>query len=261
LIHHVFKAGGYSIGEILTEIYQIRLKLPVLYFAELFSDINSVIESFKHYDDSRIGVQHCINDANLLNEYIYYGFAKTSLEFILKYDDIQRLHQYSEIGSLKGVIPKFSIFEWAIKPVNEPYELSLLSFSAFFGSINCFKFLLVSGLAIQEDTMERAICSGSFDIIHLCMNSYYRIEESINMAQKYCHQSVFEWLLQQHPEHQIGVVNHNLRSVESYIKNNNQITPFLIDAMIAFCKVGDLVLLSTLMGCYPQFTPEIMFYL
>ena len=67
------------------------------------------------------------------------------LKFLFKYDEFEDL----ESMTLKYYNKKeceWSPFEWSMKPKSSDF----LSFSGFFGSLKCFKVLMLSGFVINE---------------------------------------------------------------------------------------------------------------
>ena len=82
----------------------------------------------------------------------------SSIECILKYDVIDDLVGFN---ISKGEA-KWSLFEWSMKP----QHLDLLSFSVFFGSIKCFKHLLMNGFEINDKVISMVVRGGCLDIFH-----------------------------------------------------------------------------------------------
>jgi len=72
----------------------------------------------------------------------------------------------------------------------------LLSFSGFFGSINCFKHLLMKGFEINESVLSMVVCSGCLDLFHLCQVQKFLTAESICKASEFCHQSMLEYMVE-----------------------------------------------------------------
>jgi len=94
---------------------------------------------------------------------IEYGYLPSSIEYHLKYDAIDSfINMYDLIPKAK-----WSPFEWS----NKPEYLDLLSFARFFGSIKCFKHLLMKGFEIKENVLSMVVCSGCFDLFHLCQGA------------------------------------------------------------------------------------------
>jgi len=72
----------------------------------------------------------------------------------------------------------------------------LLSFSGFFGSINCFKHLLMKGFEINESVLSMVVCSGCLDLFHYCQVQKFLTAESICKASEFCHQSMLEYMVE-----------------------------------------------------------------
>jgi len=90
-----------------------------------------------------------------------FGFVPSSIEYCLKYDDIQ---------TFRNLIPYqkeevyWSPFEWSFKP----RTLDILSVCVFFGSVQCFKFLLFNDYKIDNGIGALVVCSGNTELYHLC---------------------------------------------------------------------------------------------
>ena len=81
---------------------------------------------------------------------------------------------------------KWSPFEWSYKPE----YLDLLSFSGFFGSIKCFKHLLMKGFEIKPHVISMAVCSDCYDIFYLCQKPHLITNECFCKASEFYHLSL-----------------------------------------------------------------------
>jgi len=95
-----------------------------------------------------------------IDQLIENGYLKSSIEYCLKYDVIEDLAVFDNLNQKA----RWSPFEWSYEPKN----LDLLSFAGFFGSIKCFKYLLMKGLEINKNVLSMVVCGGCFDLFHMC---------------------------------------------------------------------------------------------
>ena len=79
-------------------------------------------------------------------------------------------------------------------PADEPI-LTLLDEAALFGSVKCFKYLLLNGVEISKDTCCYAIAGGNNEIVHLCEQKGMKFEHCLINAIKYHRFDLFEWLI------------------------------------------------------------------
>jgi len=122
--------------------YVKTLKIPIMFHKEFFEDLENVSRFFD------------------------YGFPTNSIEFCLKYDDLSSLKRFFEDPCFeKAQKIEWSPFEWALAPSG---KLNCLEFSGYFGSITCFKYLLMNGFSVDDCTTGVSTCSGSVDIYHIC---------------------------------------------------------------------------------------------
>ena len=66
--------------------------------------------------------------------------------------------------------------------------------AALFGSIKCFKYLMMIGDEINEDTCKFAIAGGNLEIIHLCEQKGLKFEKCLYISSFYHRFEIFEWL-------------------------------------------------------------------
>ncbi|EAX96485.1 hypothetical protein TVAG_277660 [Trichomonas vaginalis G3] len=100
------------------------------------------------------------NDWKLYNEIIECGFPLNELGYAIKNDNLPLLQ---ELASKED-------FDYDQKILQEHFgshERTLISTAAYYGSINCFKFLLVNKAKIDSSTAECAIMHGNLEIIKL----------------------------------------------------------------------------------------------
>ncbi|OHT13874.1 hypothetical protein TRFO_15899 [Tritrichomonas foetus] len=73
-------------------------------------------------------------------------------------------------------------------------SLFYISYSALFGSIKCFKFILMHLKSIPETTYKYAIIGGNAEIIRLLESESDRKSDLFKLTIKYHRDSIFEWL-------------------------------------------------------------------
>jgi len=127
-----------------------------------------------------------INDQDI-DILIEFGFLPSSIENYLKYDDIDTFKGHlSYIIDSKIDIAVWSPFEWSNKLKNHDY----LAFSGFFGSIDCFKLLLMNGYVINDSVSCLVVCSGNPDLFHLCNEGVSNLLDHINYSSEYFQLSI-----------------------------------------------------------------------
>ena len=157
LIYRLCQRGVFLFKEI-EEYLQNRESFVLgYYFRKEILDFKSFIKQKRVPDDLDESFLKNEDEIDLLREY---GFLPSSIEYCLKYDDIDCFRDFNTTLPNQA---KWSPFEWSVKPKS----LDLLSFSGFFGSIKCFKHLLLQGLLINPRVLSSAVCSGSLDLFHL----------------------------------------------------------------------------------------------
>jgi len=157
LLYHLYKRGIFRFEEIEPLIKSRSSFIICYYFWKEIDNFDSFIKQKKipaNFDET------FIEKGTNIDHLIENGFFPSSIEYYLKYDDINSISSYN----LQGIKTKWSPFEWSYRPK----YLDLLSFSGFFGSIRCFKFLLMSGFGINNAILSMVVCGGCLDLFHLC---------------------------------------------------------------------------------------------
>ena len=101
------------------------------------------------------------NNFQLLDEYLQYGYIKNSIEYSIKYDNLELLQSLlSDNFDFNQNINR-SIFDYYIEKSISYFELS-----AFYGSINCFKYIFLN-LDFKNSyyLADYAIFGGNIEII------------------------------------------------------------------------------------------------
>lgn len=114
--------------------------------------------------------------ASIIKETVMNGFPEGSIGDLIRNDDVNELssliHETSEFDFNMKIYCRDSIcYSEYLPPGSNVCELGLLSLAAFYGSEECFSFLLASGASV---TLQTYICS----IIGDNVNIYNTIKES-----------------------------------------------------------------------------------
>lgn len=121
--------------------------------------------------------------------YTWYGFLNHKITNIIDLsnpyiksiydDDVSLLQQliYKNNYDIKQKIQLFGIEN----PMDSFNEANILGISAYFGSINCFKFILLKSDEVNyEKLLEFSISGGYYDIIHIAENGIVNPESKSN---------------------------------------------------------------------------------
>ena len=183
LLHRMFKRNAFEISNIEPCILGHQLAYVLCYY---FKDFDKVVGQKVVPDDFDHSFIENVDDLEVLIEF---GFHPNSTEYCLKYDDIKVFQSKFDLDEYEA---KWSPFEWSYKPKS----LDLLSFLIFFGSIQCFKFLLLNGFEINKNVLSSIACSGNSDLFHLCQFGESCSSDCLFMASKFCHLNTIKFLLE-----------------------------------------------------------------
>jgi len=217
LIHRLYRINGFTKEEIKESLEFHRRKFLCLFFKnDIEVDYSGFSKSDAHYsDDPELDYSvfsendaHYSDDPELdysvfsendahysddpeLDSLIQFGFHKSSIEFCLKYDLFEGIESMI-MNNLSKRVCEWSPFEWSEKPKS----LDFLSFCGFFGSLKCFRVLLISGFAINDQVVCSVVCSGSMDLFNSIsdIQTYYSL---LHEASKFFNLSIIENLVNQ----------------------------------------------------------------
>ena len=134
----MYKRSIFAFNEIEPYLRNSNTFLLSCYFRKEIEDFEGFIQSKNKPSDFD---ELFLENKQDFDQLIEYGFLQSSLEYCLKYDVINNLVVFDKLNQSA----KWSPFEWSYKPE----YLDLLSFAGFFGSIKCFKHLLMRELKIN----------------------------------------------------------------------------------------------------------------
>jgi len=176
LINQLYKRGVFVFEEIEPFLRNGNTFLLSYYFRKEIKDFDSFIKRKDKPDDLD---ESFFENEHDIDQLIEYGFLQSSIEYCLKYDVIDDLAYFDNLKHKA----KWSPFEWSIKPE----YLDLLSFSGFFGSIKCFKQLLLKGLEINDNVLSMVVCGGCFDLFHICQGKQFWALNLVCKASEFFH--------------------------------------------------------------------------
>jgi len=218
LMYKLFKKGSFEYSEIETVLANGNSYISCYYFRHEILNFEVFLEEKIKPDDLDESFLENMDDIGVLIEY---GYLPSSLEYCLKYDDIEN---FRKINILDGQAAKWSPFEWSYKPDS----LGLLSFSGFFGSFHCFKYLLVNGYNIDDNVKSLIVCSGSLDLFHLCHENSELLAQSLFKAIEFFRLSEISFFIE--------------NGIQINKKMNNLLTPLHIAAQKGhLCVVENLL--------------------
>jgi len=185
LIYRLHKVGILVFGEIEPFLKSRETFLMSYYFRKEINGFDSFIKSkSKPY---RID-ESVFENENIIDQYIRYGFLPSSIEYYLKYDVFEEVVIFNNLNQKA----KWSPFEWSVRPE----YLDLLSFAGFFGSVKCFKHLLMKGFEINDKVFSMVVCGGSFDLFHLCQGQQSVTPNLVCLASEFSHLPLLVFLIE-----------------------------------------------------------------
>jgi ankyrin repeat protein len=163
------------------------------FFSPAFSFLNS-LEDLENWQIPKCFADRWAAGGVQLNEIQEFGYEKDSVGFFLKFDDFARLQVQSTDGDFR-FDGEICISPYDIRFDEENMEQSLLSVSAFYGAVVCFKFIYMNGTAISPSVCESSVKGGIDEIILICEREHGDFSKCLPIAVRYHRNNVADWLL------------------------------------------------------------------
>lgn len=113
---------------------------------------------------------------------------------IIRNDNLSEFQQIlsSTTAKITDTIPP-SLFE-RFEMINQK-GIGFIEYSAFFGSINIFKFLLANKVKVPPNLGQFAIAGGNYEIVHLCEEQNVSFDDCLKVAIQFKQDELVEYLL------------------------------------------------------------------
>jgi len=190
LLYRLFKRGSFTLDQIESKLCHPETYISSFYFRK---EIKGFVEFFEAHSQLYDYDNNFFKGENDIELMIQYGFVPLSIEYCLKYDDIDVFRSlFSKEYFSNKPICDWSPFEWCQSPDN----VSLMSFSGYFGSLQCFKFLLMNGFKIEDSVKSTVVCSGNTDLIRLCNEGTRDYSNHLNKAAEFIRSKFIHYFIE-----------------------------------------------------------------
>jgi len=205
LIRVLYSEGCFTIEEILEMVVSTREYWQFLcYFIDVIPEIElRISNSYVHSMLSQYIQTYKADNWKIYREMIEYGFPKDSIFYLIRYDRYDDLPKYLST-------PNFDINQ---KIEYSPFQIisriqidSLLAFAAAWGSINCFKIILLNGGSVTSNVAICAFFGGNIEIIRLIEPDYYGNGECLSKCISSGHYEIANWFLEQNSDFSSQIV-------------------------------------------------------
>ena len=149
---------------------------------------------FKHIfsSDKYAGI-HVFFPNVFINQHIFDFEEERTVERAIFDDNIELLQQILVVHHDEGKYQIFNIESFF--PYNIHFRrqrANRIEVAAMFGSIKCFKYLLMNGDEINEDTCKFCVAGGNLEIIHLCEQQGLQFEDCLFIFSLYHRFAIFK---------------------------------------------------------------------
>jgi len=190
LSYLLFETGYFQLSDIIETLKENNKYHPCLYFRNFIGNFKEFTSNFDDLDKFDI----YLND-EMLDSMISYGFPRNSIEYFLKYDDLESLKVENNLNNYKIA---WSPFEWtADYRLFIDGDINLLGFCGYFGSIKCFRYLIINGYLYHENDLPFILCGGNHEIINIIAVSPMNLCSNLKFACIFCHLDLIKYILEQ----------------------------------------------------------------
>ncbi|KAK8896834.1 hypothetical protein M9Y10_014758 [Tritrichomonas musculus] len=127
------------------------------------------------------------------------GMHENELFRLIRNDDLEKFQQILS-NSAVDVNMKVNFSNYEISTIiNDFYRMpNLIEYSAFFGSVNIFKFLILNGAHITSRVSQFAVAGGNYEIIHILEEKEISFEKTMYFALRFHRNEVANYLNEKH---------------------------------------------------------------
>lgn len=192
------------------------------------------------------------NDFETHKKFVKIGKNMNNIAMSIRNDNLDELQQSLFEKDFKfnfnEIIPN-SVYE-RCSFVN--LKVTYIEYAAFFGSVKCFKYLLLNGAILTPNIAKFAVGGGNNEIIRICEQKKCDFKDTVQVAIKHHHWEILKWLISTE-KIEFDKVNeyitsciffNNYKSLMTLLKNG--IDPSLV--LIESIRLNDLMLTAFLIS-------------
>lgn len=192
IISRLLDLSFYCFEEIDTELNTYKQISSAIFFYKYYPSFSERFRSFDQYYQWFAAERYYLED---LNDFLKYGWKKSSFGYALKYDDVELIRVLSVDDNFDyNTSIYWSLFEWSLSPSSR----IAIDIAAHFGSVKAFKYLLING-GTSEKLFISSIAGGSTEIIQMVNNTKINWEISMVAVAQFHRKELVDWILAQHP--------------------------------------------------------------
>lgn len=200
LIEALFSTVNYTLKNFTCLLWFLDILPP--HMKQLMEDLMCELD-MKQYEKNIVIINKIIaNDFHLFKQIVSKADTINPIANAIRYDQVDQLQallnkkRANDQSINVSIVLKDLLFEVDDFLNDTP----LLNYAAFFGSIKCFKFLILNGAEIRPETFKYAICSQNAEILHIIQQKKVNSSTNLEFAAKINANNIFDWLYDMTPE-------------------------------------------------------------
>ena len=195
----------------------------------IFSIVRPTQQELLTKIENALSITHSSMDDNIKNK-LDIDDSMSPAFAIIKNDDLKKLQEYVLSEANFDFKKEFDLPKYQ-------YAVYLTDVAAYYGSVQCFKYLVLNDAPITEFTHKKAICGGNYEIIHYIENNSKSnnslTEKCFQASIEYHRYAITDWLIQNHnlkiTDPKSAISSFNFLAFSSYLNNEEGIEDDLDD--------------------------------
>lgn len=241
---------------------------PLIVFAEYIKKVNPNKYNELRAEISRIGEKTFTqvkdwnkmenNNFKILNKYIQTGWFPHTVQYHICIDDLDYLISYvdSHEGHLEDKLKAPKISNKLVNPLLK--QATLMELAAFYGSVQCFKYLYNKNVKITDDLLPFLCAGGNLEMISLVRDKNLNFMKGAIKTILFRNNDVFKWIFNNYRHMSY---DRNLAMQNACANHNIDVILWLLDFTVdinrpgnatSIIKVDSLPLIKLLIkrGCF-----------
>ncbi|EAY08078.1 hypothetical protein TVAG_463580 [Trichomonas vaginalis G3] len=174
------------------------------------------------------------NNFKLLEPIYEIGWFPNTVQYHIILDDVKFLENYSQSSRFNPMM-KIELDQLYSNRFSTHFceECTLPEFAGFWGSVNCFKFLLKCGATITPDMMSLIFSGGSLEIIKICYEMKINFGKGFQRMINFYYNDIYDWYIK---EFETGCNFRNYAFTVAAVTNNLELVVRLMESNVDLSK-------------------------
>ena len=135
------------------------------------------------------------------------SYKPSDLRYYFVYDDLDIFKKYSSKQGFNFNLKMRRECEYVENEEDPDELLTILHFTAFYGSNNCFQFAILNGTKIVKTVRHHAVAGGDKIIVHYLAQHGVDFSDCAKSALEFHHDDLVDWLMYNFPNQELDLIS------------------------------------------------------